>query len=73
MVSKSNCYVIELNSEVKGYFCVNTDKVLCEFYLVQDAVMFGQVVFKTLLDEKYFVSAERKTFDYLLMSLCSDF
>jgi GNAT superfamily N-acetyltransferase len=73
MVNKCDYYSIELRSKTKGYFCVNKDKVLYEFYLNDEVLIFAQDIFKTLLNEGYFMSAECKSFDYLMMSLCLDF
>jgi GNAT superfamily N-acetyltransferase len=73
MVKKSRHYTIALNSTIAGYFCVNSDKVLCEFYLDDSALLFAQEIFRFLLEKNYFVAADCKSFDHLLMSLCFDY
>ncbi|OOM81601.1 GNAT family N-acetyltransferase [Clostridium sp. BL-8] len=73
IVNRCDYYKIELKSKTQGYFCVDKDKVLYEFYLNDEVVTFAQDIFKTLLEEEYFIAAECKSFDYLLMSLCLDF
>jgi GNAT superfamily N-acetyltransferase len=73
IVKKCDYYLIEVKSKTKGYFCVDKDKVLYEFYLNDEVLIFAQDIFKALLNKEYFISAESKTFDYLLMSLCLDF
>lgn len=72
-VKKSSCYQIYLNNKLVGYFCVNSEKVLLEFYLDKKEIIMSQHIFEILIEKEYFVAAEAKSFDYLLMSLCLDF
>ncbi|MBZ9687458.1 GNAT family N-acetyltransferase [Clostridium estertheticum] len=73
MVRKSSCYQIYLNNNLVGYFFVNQEKVLVEFYLEKKEMMQSQYIFKFLIEKHYFASAEAKSFDHLLMALCLDF
>ena len=41
MVNKCDYYSIEMKSKTKGYFCVNKDKVLYEFYLNDEELIFA--------------------------------
>lgn len=66
-------YKINMNSEWVGYCCINSEKTLWEFYLVKSALIHSQEVFKFLIDMDYVATAECKSFDHLLMSLCLDF
>lgn len=72
-VWESQYYKIKMNSAWVGYFCVNSERILWEFYLVKSALIYSQQVFKFLIDMNYIVAAECKSFDSLLMSLCFDF
>jgi GNAT superfamily N-acetyltransferase len=72
-VWKSQYYKIKMNSVWIGYFCVNLEKILWEFYLIKSALASSQDVFKSLIDMNYIVAAECKSYDHLLMSLCFDF
>ena len=72
-VWESQCFKIRMNSAWVGYFCVNSEKILHEFYLSRSSLVFSQEIFKILLDMNYIVAAECKSFDYLPMSLCFDF
>ena len=71
-IRKCKCFLINLNLNTIGYFCVNPVKVLYEFYINNDVLVFAQEIFKLLLEKGYFVAAECKSFDNLLMSLCFD-
>lgn len=73
MVKKSICYQIYLNNNLVGYFFVNSEKVLVEFYLEKKEMTKSQYIFKFLIEKEYFTTAEAKSFDYLLMALCLDF
>jgi GNAT superfamily N-acetyltransferase len=73
MVKKSSCYQIYSNSNSIGYFFVNSEKVLVEFYLEKKEMILSQYIFKFLIEKEYFASAEAKSFDYLLITLCLDF
>ncbi|URZ04314.1 hypothetical protein CLROS_028100 [Clostridium felsineum] len=73
IVKKCDVYIIEIESKIKGYFCVNNDKVIYEFYLDVEALKFSQYIFKTIIENGYFTSAECKSYDSLFMSLCLDF
>jgi GNAT superfamily N-acetyltransferase len=73
MVKKSSCYQIYSNSNSIGYFFVNSEKVLVEFYLEKKEMILSQYIFKFLIEKEYFSSAEAKSFDYLLIALCLDF
>lgn len=72
-VWESQYFIIEMDSDRVGYLCVNSEKILYEFYLKKDALVFSQEIFKFLIEMNYIVAAECKSFDYLLMSLCFDF
>ncbi|HEY5562295.1 MAG TPA: GNAT family N-acetyltransferase [Clostridiaceae bacterium] len=72
-IKKCLYYLILNDSNIIGYCCVNSEKVLFEFYLDKTALVCAQEVFKLFIDNKYFLAAECKTFDHLLMSLCLDF
>ena len=72
-VLESQCIKIIMDSAWVGYFCVNPEKILYEFYLIKSSLIFSQEIFKFLLDMNYIVASECKSFDYLLMSLCFDF
>jgi hypothetical protein len=72
-VWESQYYKIIMDSVYIGYFCVDSEKTLWEFYLIESALMYSQEVFKFFIDMNYIVSAECKTYDHLLMSLCFDF
>lgn len=72
-VKKCLYYKIYKNSNVVGYFCANSEKVLFEFYLDNKVLIFAQEVFKFIIEQRYIIAAECKTFDYLLMSVCLDF
>lgn len=69
----SNYYKIEYNTRLVGYACIDTNKILWEFYLEESAYLHSQEIFQYLIDMKYIIAAECKTYDYLLMSLCHDF
>ncbi len=69
----SDYYQIEYDSKPAGYACIDSRKILWEFYLVEEACRYAQVIFKYLIDTNYITAAECKTYDYLLMSLCHDF
>lgn len=73
MIRKCDYYLINDGSDTIGYFCVKPDKVLYEFYLKKHVLVSAQEIFKTLIEKGYFVAAESKSFDNLLMSLCLDF
>jgi GNAT superfamily N-acetyltransferase len=66
-------FKIEINSDYAGYLCVDSQKTLWEFYLINSAQIYSQEVFKYLIETNYIVAAESKTFDSLLMSLCLDY
>jgi RimJ/RimL family protein N-acetyltransferase len=69
----SNYYLIEYDSRIVGYTCIDTKQTLWEFYLEENACLHSQEIFQYLIDMKYIKAAECKTYDYLLMSLCHDF
>lgn len=69
----SQYYKIIMDSVSVGYFCVDSEKTLWEFYLIESVLMYSQEVFKFLIDMNYIVAAECKSYDHLLMSLCFDF
>lgn len=73
MISMCDYYFLEDRNETLGYFCVKPDKVLYEFYLKKHVLTSAQHLFKELIDKGYFIAAESKTFDNLLLSLCMDF
>jgi GNAT superfamily N-acetyltransferase len=66
-------YKIEINSTYAGYICVDSQKTLWEFYLIDSAQIYSQEVFKFLIEMNYIEAAESKSFDSLLMSLCFDY
>jgi RimJ/RimL family protein N-acetyltransferase len=66
-------YKIEMDSAYVGYVCVDSQKTLWEFYLINSAQIYLQEVFKFLIEMNYIVAAESKSFDSLLMSLCFDY
>jgi GNAT superfamily N-acetyltransferase len=66
-------YKIKMNSAWVGYFCVNSNKILWQFYLLKNVQIYSQEIFKFLIDMNYIVAAECISYDYLLMSLCFDF
>lgn len=66
-------YKININSAYIGYICVDSQKTLWEFYLVDSAQIYAQEVFKYLIEMNYIIAAESKTYDNLLMSLCLDY
>lgn len=72
-VQESTYYKIEMDSIWVGYFCVDSKKTLWEFYLIRNAVIHSQEIFKFLIDMDYVNSAECITYDHMLMSLCFDF
>lgn len=69
----SQYYKINMNSIWVGYFCVDVEKTLWEFYLTKSVLVHSQEIFKYLIDMKYISAAECKTYDQLLISLCFDF
>jgi RimJ/RimL family protein N-acetyltransferase len=69
----SRYYKIQINSAYVGYICVDSQKTLWEFYLIESAQTYSQEVFKFLIEMNYIVAAESKSFDSLLMALCFDF
>lgn len=69
----SKYYKIEYNSRSVGYAIIDTKQILWEFYLEEKVHMHSQEIFQYLIDMKYILAAECKTYDYLLMSLCHDF
>jgi GNAT superfamily N-acetyltransferase len=73
LVWNSRYFMIMMDSTEAGYFCVDSKKMLTEFYLENSALAFSQEIFRFLIDKDYIVAAESKTFDHLLMSLCLDF
>lgn len=66
-------YIIQINSSRVGYVCVDSQKTLWEFYLVNNAQIYSQEVFKFLIEMNYIVASESKSYDNLLMSLCFDY
>lgn len=72
-VQESIFYKIEMDSIWVGYFCVDSKKNLWEFYLIRNAAIHSQEIFKFLIDMSYINSAECITYDHMLMSLCFDF
>ena len=72
-VQECNYYKIEQNSIWVGYLCVDSNKTLWEFYLVKNAMIHSQKIFKFLIDMNYINSAECITYDHIFMSLCLDF
>jgi predicted acetyltransferase len=72
-IGESKCYKININTVCVGYCCIDSQKTLWQFYLIQSAVIYSQKVFKFLIDMNYIVAAECLTYDHLLMSLCLDF
>ena len=66
-------YKIKINSACVGYICVDSEKTLWEFYLVEAAQIYAQEVFKFLIEMNYMIAAESKSYDNLLMSLCFDY
>lgn len=69
----SRYYKIMMDSVNAGYFCIDPEKTLWEFYLAESALVHSQEIFKYLIDMNYIAAAECKTYDHLLMSLCFDF
>ncbi|MDF2905232.1 MAG: GCN5-related N-acetyltransferase [Herbinix sp.] len=69
----SDYYKIEYDATTVGYACIDASHTLWEFYLVENACIHAQEIFKYLIEMKYIVAAECKTYDNLLMSLCHDF
>ncbi|MBP1926509.1 hypothetical protein J2Z76_002378 [Sedimentibacter acidaminivorans] len=55
------------------YICVDSQKTLWEFYLVDNAQIYLQEVFEFLIEMNYIVASESKSYDNLLMSLCFDY
>ena len=72
-VLKCQYYSIFKSTEIIGYICVNSDKVLFEFYILNTVQVLSQEIFKILIEQNYILAAECKTFDYLLLSVCLDF
>ena len=64
---------IMIDSVWKGYFCVDSQKTMWEFYLEKDAVYNSRQIFQHLIDLDYIVAAECKSYDDLFLSLCFDF
>jgi hypothetical protein len=69
----SQYFKVNVNNQFAGYVCIDSMKTLWEFYLVRSACIYSQEIFKFLIDMEYIVSAECKTYDHLLLSLCFDF
>lgn len=65
-------YKIRIDTVDSGYICVDAQKTLWEFYLIEHALLYSQEVFQYLLDMNHIVAAECKSFDHLLLSLCFD-
>lgn len=66
-------YKIDINSACAGYICIDSQKTLWEFYLIDSAQIYSQEVFKFLLEMNYIIAAESKSYDNMLMSLCLDY
>jgi hypothetical protein len=54
-------YKIEMNSAYVGYICVDSQKTLWEFYLINSAQIYSQEVFKFLIEMNYIIAAESKS------------
>ncbi|MCB2299251.1 hypothetical protein [Clostridium tagluense] len=52
MVKMSSCYQIYLNNNSLGYFFVNSEKVLVEFYLEKKDMILSQYIFKSLIEKE---------------------
>lgn len=66
----SNTFLINHGDKTIGYFCVNKDKLLLQFYIVDDYISIGTGILQFLIKENYISTALASTRDRLLMSIC---
>ena len=64
---------IKYNSIRIGYCCINDNKELLQFYIIEEQSKVAQEAFSTLVKGGRIKSAYCSTFDHLALSLCSDY
>ena len=65
-------YRIELNSQLVGFFVLNEDQYLLQFYLGSDARRLGAQVFNQIVEQYQVVGALVHSIDPYFLSLCLD-
>lgn len=70
LVKKANYYTIYHNGNVAGYFIINDDKILLEFYLEQEFIKKCEFVFREILSNYDFRRVYCKSFDSVLLKCC---
>lgn len=72
-IRESQYYKIYKDSAWIGYVCIDLAKTIWEFYLIEDARIYAQEIFRSFIDMNYIIAAECKTYDSLFLSLCFDY
>ncbi|OGT30225.1 MAG: hypothetical protein A3E87_00600 [Gammaproteobacteria bacterium RIFCSPHIGHO2_12_FULL_35_23] len=66
-------YLIQHDSNTIGYFFINEQKSLLEFFITNEYLFLSETVFKQLLDKKLAKEAYLSTRNPRLLSLCLDY
>ncbi len=69
-VVNAKIYMIHLNDEQMGYFLINDESVLIEYFIIQKYVFLADSILMRIVDDFSITKGVCKTFDHLFLSCC---
>ncbi|HSH02735.1 MAG TPA: GNAT family N-acetyltransferase [Anaerolineae bacterium] len=72
LIPQANHWAILATDETVGYFCINDDRLLLQFYITADYLKWGQPIMAQIVAEGMAIGAFVNTHESTYLSLCID-